>query len=479
MMKQHTTTPNLRVFKLIVPCCASAEEWCTYMNLQEPRPDYKGRVEDYPPSTVFRIQEIKLNMDELAAVQAKESWPLDVQTDPFTFTACWSSGYVSDKYILYPDVLTGLSAVQHYLMDRWSTGLSFQQGITCAALYFLMKESVVVTQARTLTLGNFPYIRVRSPHAPVEIRVESTTNPLLPSLAMHGPFPVSIVCLCNLFLKSLEQGTTLLSSSFMLATAPFGALCVREEGTDTWKTTAHVHPKTKQIHLPHGVSIAEMAEWLQEQGIGFEKAWNGLYLLPSSSLSIQFPRIKLSQELDCWDTELGCVVSFATMSDYLLAWKEKKLVQLVSEFVDYEQVRSCLLREREFIREISGGNKFQDEYGRLKRKYIDETTVAKRSRLEDAYGKHGPECVNYLWNIPFRKITVFALLFDTEEEKKDEHLNAYGESDVHIRDYPERACGRDLWVDQLRAFQETPLYQSFTEASPPDPFAREEHLFWF
>jgi hypothetical protein len=453
---------KVNVYRLVIPCCDRANDLSEYVLLPEPKPTFRGTVDAYPPSHKFAIQKIVLDRDELKTLQSKvtlcyPAWP--IQDFTCTLSNIWISGFCSERHLYLPNLYTGLTAIQLYMLQTCEENrFSFAEITTLAAKHFKVDENLVATQLFALTQGSYPFLLNTHYLASHIVKVRpGYENPLLPPYALNGSLPCAIEPIFHLFVFMLKTEKHFPKDNVHLIPecAPFAF----SHSRDVWHTNATVDKETGIVEPPYGVTKQDYFRKLQKDNpdIDIECTWKGIYIpIKAERNYVKLDSIEIQPNWTFWDDRNDKVVTFENIKFYLIAWKYVKEDYGVEDLKQYLHERACLLEERKFLRDIYVNVKFVNEYGQRRRCYYDENARQKRIRLAQVHGK---QYVDHLWNVPIRKVGTSCLdVFDEEAEDGVTYNNDDEEDDEGqkvLARYPLMDSGRSLWVYRLEQACET------------------------
>jgi hypothetical protein len=428
-----TQHKDAKVYRVLIPCTADkhVHDLAEYELLAEPKPEFKGTIESWPDSTVFEIQAISNLEDTLPSDPHSVNWPFPSQGRVFDI---WAGGYCSERALYTPHLFTGLTTVQQFILDECSqkdSTRTVQEIVALTAAHFRIDPTAATEQIEALRQGQSPWIlSTLGKTLPVLVR-KGYPDPLLPFYLLNGPFPYPATRILHYFKETIVEGKRLTYGADerdVVPSCPNYTFVKRQDGT--WIATSTSTPDGT-VRLPYGMSLVEGFKSLSsdDEEVTVELSWSRITVPDpeerSAFLSVQVPIIPKLR----FHTGPGghTLVTFQTVSEYIDAWKQEKIKFLMEENQRTRFQRSCRQKEREFLRTLFVQAKFEDELGRLKRVFVDESEAEKRQRLEVEYGE---EYVEPLCNIPIYKLGGASF--------------AEGE--------PEPVSARDRWANQLAEY---------------------------
>lgn len=428
-IQQHRPTPQTPLCRLVIPCTQDGKvgDLCDYELLPEPRPHFCGRVDAWPPDTVFAVAPILLDVEGGEATprvnpSPNMRWPAPSEN---RFSDLYGCGYCSERALTHPDPFTGLTRIQLYVMDEAGSPPTDSQGeeeeeegdssappvsvnelCQRASLHFNVPEAVVMDQMCALARGNEPWIRVK-PALPSRAGVlviarKDFRHPLLPPHLLNGPFPMSRRFVYEGFRDMIVEGKVNVPWH---ADAPTCAPYAFTRISGAWYSYASIIPSTGIITLPYGMNLSEAIRILKPHPVFdvIEESWQYLSVPDRADRAQVLPlQTLITPSLTfCSPASPHELITYASVADYAYAWKELKLDDLMKQTADNRFKNQCLEKEQSVLRTILVNAMDEHDNGNPFRVLLDENIYQKRARLE---ALHGEEYTRHLLHLPLYKM---------------------------------------------------------------------------
>lgn len=287
-----------------------------------------------------------------------------------SFDDLWAAGYLSEYALCVPDVYTGLSAIQTYVLKAMQRdpAMSVRELVYSAHARFQVDRDIVWRSVQRLCVGNDPWLdgvpqRDGIPVARAARAVnayQGFEHPVLPPWMLNGSYPVSPRALCDYFCDWVVRGVPLpregarerlrapscaphLIERYDLAQKARGLPCEANESTSRYASIPAVPTKDHSVRLKErvirsgavssAVGAVTRARWAEAQPIvmpymvsdkevdrAFRKRTDGLAFVSNQRIIPQvyvFPTYKVDEQ-----------------SDERAFWEEGVTLELVLDFWD-------------------------------------------------------------------------------------------------------------------------------------------------
>lgn len=296
---------------------------------------------DWPPRATFDI----VRMHGTVVPNTTDPWPREEDDDPSSINDLFTTYYHYQRRCLLPHPLTGLSAVQTYILDSGVKEFKAQTYSACGQFHLRM----AVVHAHLLELTQLNY------------RVTDTELMPIPLLLCNGPIPYQPMDLF-LYVKNKASNRIVdfnndLAPKFKGLRNPFS--CTYELGIIT--------------RLPYGTTPADYPEHKDCS------VWGSTALVGPFIPDRPPPNI-----IECFDGTN--YLTFDSPESYFNYWYKLIIAKMIEEVVAFDEKERERIERKVFIRDIFVVAKETNRFGDFKRFYIDYNKEDKKKILMSKYG---------------------------------------------------------------------------------------------
>jgi hypothetical protein len=408
------------LYRLLIPCGGQGirdlDDLERARRIAPPGPQNTGYVECWPDGAQFQVERIII--DEVPTNPDELEWPSPARIldEPGTvlLSTIFRCGYCSERELRFPDIFTGLTAVQQFIVDRArERSATMHELVSCAAARFRLEYDTVAEQYELLTFGNRPLI-LSPPGRACYARV-GEIDPSIPNWLVNGSFPLDPMAVRECFRAMIRKGENAGGWEDLKPSCP---PYIFQFGDGRWWCNS---PQVigGGIKPPYGWTLARFREQFKQKVVS---SWTCVKAT-DTPLPIDF-------RLVFYDPEMTRLVTFHTFREYAVRWFELKIQSLIRAAFSRSFFEKRIEQEYEYLRQIWSCARFdirKDDEVYSNRMYIDEDLPAKEKRLMETFG---PDNFTYLHELPIWKI--------------GPHL--YYDEDVMPRDPP---FASDKWMKEL------------------------------
>jgi len=426
------------------------EEDVTTTNAFPPLP-FCGFVDAWAPlETIFPIQSLSV--------------------DPVTQCPCTLSEVVerwkaiaqlARDWLLLPDLFSGISVLQRRILahltptHRRSTAQTVCQAVLAEWDGFVSSATVdrqfralcrgaperhsIIRWSTPATHASLAHCMYPSKHTPIRLasryRKSESDDPVLPRLLLTGSFPIRPLVLLEKIVGALTQGRALGPCLGDISThvphCPPYRFVRQDTSPPSWISVAST---TRVSEGDDDTSVwidvydrsAGLATEVVALPAGLEHGyWVTLASPPSPPKPLKpiASQVVVSFHARGWDPRSGERVDYTSLDGYFTFWAEEKLDRLARSLTRKQERRTA---ERAFLRSLYVQESVENELGVKTRKFIDESRMDKRARVEGF--ATCAEDVEYLWRLPMYKLGLESFHVTeqgSDEEEEEEEDNTW------------------------------------------------------